>query len=61
MCVSCIDARKGTASGELMPCGACRQWFVELAPEAEIIVDGLERSFTVEELMAFPFMLKSRR
>jgi cytidine deaminase len=61
VCVSCIDARKGTQTGELMPCGACRQWFVELAPDAEIIIDGLDRSFLVEELMASPFTLKSRR
>jgi cytidine deaminase len=61
VCVSCIDARRGAAPGELMPCGACRQWFVELASDAEIIIDGLDRSFTVEELMSSPFALKSRR
>jgi cytidine deaminase len=59
--VSCIDAKKAANPGELMPCGACRQWFAELAPDAEVFVDGIERSFTVDELLAFPFTLRPRR
>jgi cytidine deaminase len=61
LAVSCIDAKKRSNPGELMPCGACRQWFAELAPDAEIFVDGVERSFTVDELLAFPFTLRPRR
>jgi cytidine deaminase len=61
ICVSCIDAKKDTDPAELMPCGACRQWFVELAPNAQILVDGVDRTFTVSELMASPFTLKPRR
>jgi cytidine deaminase len=43
-----------------MPCGACRQWFVELAPDADIIVDGIKPTFTVGELLPVPFTLKPR-
>ena len=56
--VSCIDASPTPSRpGELMPCGACRQWFAELAPEATIIVDGVERGFTVGELLPYAFAL----
>lgn len=58
--VSCIDARKDAAAHELMPCGACRQWFVELAPRAEIHVDGVDRVFTPDDLLASPFSLQPR-
>ena len=31
--ITCIDAKKGVPE-ELMPCGACRQWIMELAPDS---------------------------
>ena len=57
--VACIDATT-TDVHELAPCGACRQWFAELAPNAEIVISGndFERSFTAEELLPLPFRLK---
>lgn len=58
--VACIDARKDAGANELMPCGACRQWFVELAPRAEIYVDGVDRIFTADDLLASPFSLQPR-
>jgi len=58
--VSCIDARKDVAPAELMPCGACRQWMCELAPAAEVIVDGLERSFTTNDLLPGAFTLERK-
>ena len=58
--VACIDARHDAGANELMPCGACRQWFVELAPRAEIHVAGVERSFTAGELLASAFSLQPR-
>jgi cytidine deaminase len=57
--ISCIDAVP-SASDELMPCGACRQWFAELAPDAEVIVDGVDRTFTVTELLPAAFRLTAR-
>ena len=59
--VSCIDALPDASSGEFMPCGACRQWFVELAPDSLILIDGLQRTFTPLELLATPFTLQPRR
>jgi cytidine deaminase len=58
--VACVDARPEANPGERMPCGACRQWFVELAPEAEILVDGIERPFAVRELLPWAFTLDAR-
>lgn len=57
--VSCIDATR-QERGERMPCGACRQWFVELAPDAAIIVDGIDGAFSVEDLLPAPFTLTPR-
>ena len=56
--ITCIDAKKG-APDELMPCGACRQWIMELAPEAEVIVDRIPRSFTARDLLPKAFRLKA--
>lgn len=36
--IACIDAGAAAALPTLMPCGACRQWLVELAAAAEIII-----------------------
>jgi cytidine deaminase len=58
--VACVDAPAEATPGERMPCGACRQWMVELAPEAEILVDGVEGVFTVAQLLASPFVLPVR-
>jgi cytidine deaminase len=60
--VACIDASPEQGLNELVPCGACRQWMVELAPEAEVILCGTDqtRVFSVEELMPMPFQLADR-
>ena len=59
--VSCIDARVDISAAELMPCGACRQWIVELAPDAVIIVDGVNETFTSRELLPKAFALQPRQ
>jgi len=38
MAIACIDADADAGLPALMPCGACRQWLVELAATAEIII-----------------------
>lgn len=58
--VACVDARADASVGERMPCGACRQWMVELAPVAEILVDGVEGVFLPAQLLAMPFALPAR-
>lgn len=56
--VACIDG-VGVADKlhEFMPCGACRQWMVEFAQDAEILICGVERVFRVDELMPMAFQL----
>ncbi len=55
--IACIDAPAGATEAERMPCGACRQWLAELAPNAEIAVLGIERRFTVADLLPLAFSL----
>ena len=49
----CLDA----GEGDCLPCGACRQWLSELAPQARIHLAGREQPLTVEELLPFAFKL----
>ena len=54
--VACIDAPLDGPREALFPCGACRQWFVELAPTAIIIMAGInDRDFSVGELLPYAF------
>jgi cytidine deaminase len=56
--VACIDAMPGHGIDERLPCGGCRQWLAELAPDAKIVVLGSETIYTVEELLPNPFRLR---
>jgi cytidine deaminase len=51
--IACVDASADSSAG--MPCGACRQWMLELASHAEILILGKNRSFRIEELLPRPF------
>lgn len=42
-----------------MPCGACRQWMAELAPDAWLITNGSDKVYTLQELLPQPFTLTS--
>ncbi|MCA9169286.1 MAG: cytidine deaminase [Planctomycetales bacterium] len=55
--VACVDATPSGDLGAFMPCGACRQWLTELAPDARIYIAGLDRSFKLVELLPEPFVL----
>lgn len=57
--VACVDAPPDAPLEQRMPCGACLQWIRELAPGAEIIVSGAERSFTLKDLLPLGFSLDS--
>lgn len=55
--VACIDAASGSTLAHLMPCGACRQWITELAPQALVLVRGNPRPFSIDELLPNAFRL----
>ncbi|GCF06456.1 cytidine deaminase [Dictyobacter arantiisoli] len=55
--IACIDAPEDAPTHERMPCGACRQWIADLAPEATIFIDGCERDFQAGDLLPFAFRL----
>jgi cytidine deaminase len=55
--VACIDAPATASIGERMPCGACRQWLADLAPDTIIYVDGVERDFRIPDLLPYAFSL----
>jgi cytidine deaminase len=43
--------------GECMPCGACRQWFAELAPDADYYVEGVSETLHLDDLLPRRFTL----
>lgn len=55
--VTCLDARADLGLAGRTPCGACRQWLLELAPAAEVWLDGEPRPFAVAELLPHGFQL----
>src|ERR1700736_1394874 len=55
--VACIDVPPTAGIAERTPCGACRQWLADLAPNAVIYIDGVERDFSVGDLLPFAFGL----
>lgn len=58
LAVSCVDADQDAPVNARMPCGACRQVIAEFADEnAVIMVDGLDRELSVEEILPRAFSL----
>jgi cytidine deaminase len=60
LAVACIDAGTQTELNKIMPCGACRQWFIEFAPDLEVfVIDNTDRifNFSARELLPTPFTL----
>jgi cytidine deaminase len=55
--VACIDAPPDAPPNQKTPCGACRQWFAELAPEATFYVDGIDRDLCLDDLLPLAFRL----
>jgi cytidine deaminase len=55
--VACIDAPPDAPAAARMPCGACRQWLAELAPNAVYYVDGVSRDLTLDDLLPDAFRL----
>ena len=60
--IACIDARPTDGLNSAMPCGACRQWFVEFSPDLEVLVlsaSGDIFEFRAQDLLAVPFTLNT--
>ena len=43
--------------GECMPCGACRQWLAELAPDADYYVEGVSETLHLDDVLPRRFTL----
>ena len=56
--VACIDAQSRDDIQELLPCGACRQWIAEFAPDSDIIILGFDKILNLNDLMPLPFRLR---
>lgn len=55
--VACIDTPADAPLSDRAPCGACRQWIADLAPDATIFIDGSERDFSIADLLPHAFGL----
>jgi len=55
--LACIDALPDAPTNQKTPCGACRQWFAELAPDAIFYVDGIEQDLRLDDLLPLAFRL----
>jgi len=53
--IACVDAPPDAPLGYRAPCGACRQWLFELAPEAEIFLAGDERTYRAADFLPHGF------
>lgn len=60
--VNCTDAPRddnGTIDiRQTMPCGGCRQWLAELAPNAWLVTNGSDEVYVLDQLLPNPFILK---
>ena len=56
--IACVDVKNDSPLALRAPCGACRQWIQELAPKAEIMILGEERTFAIEDFLPLAFSLK---
>jgi cytidine deaminase len=59
--VACPDARPNMDGSVeeygAMPCGACRQWFAELAPAAWVVTSSSEKVYRLDDLLPCAFQL----
>jgi cytidine deaminase len=57
LAVACIDVSEDEPDSKRTPCGACRQWLAELAPDAVFYVDGIDRDLRLSDLLPLAFRL----
>jgi cytidine deaminase len=58
--IACVDAPENASDDARVPCGACRQWLAELAPEATYYVDGIASDLTLPDLLPLAFQLERK-
>lgn len=57
-CVDGVITENGTMDeSSAMPCGGCRQWMAELAPDAWLITNASDRVYRLADLLPSPFVL----
>jgi cytidine deaminase len=59
--IACIDAPPDGELEERLPCGTCRQWLVELAPLAVVVIADTPYDYAVEDLLPHAFRLPAAR
>lgn len=57
--IACVSAAHDSPLNERVPCGACRQWIQELAPDAQIFIVGEEASYSIAQLLPHAFTLRN--
>ncbi|MGZ3585289.1 MAG: cytidine deaminase, partial [Ktedonobacterales bacterium] len=55
--VVCRDAPDDGSAASRSPCGACRQWFAELAPDATYYIDGIAEDLRLPDLLPYAFKI----
>ena len=55
--VACIDVPADAPAARRSPCGACRQWLAELAPDAVYYVDGIPGELHLPDLLPYAFRM----
>ena len=53
--VACIGVADDAPAWQRSPCGACRQWLAELAPNAVYYVDGIPGALRLPDLLPNAF------
>jgi cytidine deaminase len=63
--IYCMDAKIDDAGNRVesqaLPCGACRQWLAELAPQAWIVTNASDTAYLLRDLLPKAFSLEPLR
>jgi cytidine deaminase len=59
--IACVAVPVDAPASQRTPCGACRQWLAELAPDAVYYVDGIPGELHLHDLLPLAFGAPSDR
>ncbi len=59
--IACLDVPDDAPAWQRSPCGACRQWLAELAPDAVYYVDGIPGELHLPDLLPYAFHMDEAR